>query len=798
MKAQALRSLQPRHVFSRCLGISLLLLLAAAAASAQLEIDLTSDACINDEEMPPAPDIEGVVGQSLDPLGNDVIEINAVTPADNVRWTWLNLPGPGCATSDAGRTYVCDNGLTILLPADVGVFVDSGLPVEISGTVATGEEISFELQAYDGTTPCSRRYEVILVAPYDLVLVLDRSGSMRRRVDPDDPIDPDKSRWQELQDAVSPFMDFVAGSSCKEASRFGLTLFASRVLTPGDADPNYQLSDADFTALIDIDPATLAGKVDDELTFQSMPPRPRGSTAMGSGLQDGIAKLDDDTRPRVVMLFTDGEQNRNPRVHLLGTHYDDENDDIPDGEIDPDVKIVSVGIGQPSGTYHDTLSNLATEHGGNYHVTNTDGTDIETTLDGAIKELLDGCSPQMVTSYEGDFSGESPTFPVFAINRKVSQLLVKLSFDRDFVVPEVDYLLKELSITRNGDPVTHYFRLAGGGVGHSYILLQADFDRPNAMGSIPPEGDYSIRLYDKYRVVVFADDKRLGMDWKVEPAARRVDQPFHPTMTLSWLGRPINPDPDAVESSVQAFILEPGDDLGDLLARNDLTVEVSGEEDAGSPGYQKFLALLDSGDLQQVLPKEQQLALEHQGDGVYSAAYNPGEAGEYPGEISGVYQVLYSVKVEGEAFGTVERVARQSVYVRFGDVDLEASQVQTVVNGQTVAIDFRPITTYGRYIGPAQGDAFSIAGEGITLSNISDNQDGSYSLTLEGDPDAEISLNLLGEEIYQGEAAKCCQSPDQPPWWQALLDWLLSRPLLLLLLLLLVIIWLIWRRRSSP
>jgi hypothetical protein len=221
-------------------------------------------------------------------------------------------------------------------------------------------------------------------------------------------------------------------------------------------------------------------------------------------------------------------------------------------------------------------------------------------------------------------------------------------------------------------------------------------------------------------------------------------------------------------------------------------VDTSQAPDAGSPGHQKYLFLLqnDPNFLARLLPQEQRLTLSHQGNGSYSAAYNPGD-------ISGVYQVFYHVRATDPKFGTIQRLAVQSVYVRFGEIDLQASAATTTVQANTVTINFRPKTTAGRFIGPAQSGAFTVESKEVSLRTITDHQDGSYTLVLAGNPRAPITVEVLGEVIYQGPASGfAAGSPTghgQPNWL-----------LIIVLVIVLVVLLLLWlgthllRGRRNP
>jgi hypothetical protein len=216
-------------------------------------------------------------------------------------------------------------------------------------------------------------------------------------------------------------------------------------------------------------------------------------------------------------------------------------------------------------------------------------------------------------------------------------------------------------------------------------------------------------------------------------------------MRLSWLGTPLT------NATVEAFVLKPGEDLGDLLATHPQKVKTSTAVTAGSPGHQKYLYLLknDAGFVGKLKLRQQELTLGHQSNGNYSAAYNPGG-------VSGVYQVYYRVSASDPKFGNIQRLAVQSVYVRFATLDLAKSAVKTLVQGNVVQITFRPKTTIGRLIGPAQANAFKVSGKGVKLTRIVDHQDGSYMmiLTAASGPSTPIVVDLLGETIYKGPVSR--------------------------------------------
>jgi hypothetical protein len=693
----------------------------SAAPNCSLEpacCDTNPGACTPAELEQCCVNIETTVGGMV----NDSVQ--GINTAGAVSWLF-DIEPSGC--SGAAPTFTCG-----------GITIDaSGDPVTIAGTSSGAGSFFFAVEGDDGVETCYEGFELLISDPFDLVFVLDRSGSMGGSTHI---LAPASSRWDALERAVNGFVDpHVVTSSCAESSGVGMTFFSTNVLP--NVSFNAGLESATTPMLEDL--------IRQEMIDQRPP---GGATGMGAGLQDGIGKLTTPDKKRVVMLFSDGQQNRDPRVnHLTGTDYT--SGGAPAGTIAPggsgDFRIVTVGIGNPAGDYQDALQNLATAHGGAYHVTAT-GEDISASLDTATADLLDGCSPQMVASYSGQLQGQVDLTP-FDINRRVGRLSIKFSYSDDFEVPTLAKLIGGVRIEKDGTDVTGFFQPRIVGNFTNSFTLSTDFVLPDTSGSagvLAPEGTYAVRMVQTmdrvldYRAVVFADDQRLDMATAISPGAPKAGGSFEPSVDLSWFGGPLT------GATAEALILQPGDDLGDLLANNPLQVDPVSGEDAGSPGEQKFLALLEDADfLAQMLPSEQQVALtDPDGDGTYSGSFSPGD-------ISGVYQVIYRVSADDPAsFGRLQRQARRSVWVRPNEIDRQASAMSASVSGNTIVWQIKPVTIDGRLWGPAQAGALSVDGAGVQVTDIVDDQFGGYTITLTGDPGSDVTVSILDEEIYSGDA----------------------------------------------
>lgn len=726
----------------------------------------------------PCPNTEfALPAIAADALMTPVV-INAVNPPGAVTMVILSVDFPllFCSPCASPQTF---DGLTLTV---------AGNTITLSGTPdlsLAGSEIIFTIQAQSNSN-CQRTYTMEVTSiPMDLVLVLDRSGSMGSNTG------TGVSRWDALSAAAVNFATMYQALG-RDADRLSITYFESD-LSPTSACCN---------GLIPFSP-TLANTIDTDLNANS----PGGSTAMGLGLKNGESKLSDNTRARSILLFTDGMQNQTPRVNIDGLGYDD-GTSIDGGNAAGGIKISTIGIGNPSGDYNLTLQNLANNNRGSYNITD-DGSaftfksgnatgDLSAGFTDQFVDLLSEFSPQIVDRNNVNVStGPGPhSLLGFTLNGRTSKLLLEIVFDRKFETPQLAQLLGRMIIQKDGSPVSANILPSFTGNFTNTILLTIDFESSVVGGTpataIDPQGNWTVQIADvtdlkinNCKITAIADDHLFNyrVSYDGNP---RVNIPLNLSADLDFAGTPIT------DGTVEAIVLRPGEDLGDLLAKHPLIVDPSSQPEAGSPGEQKFNELWENDQAfrDALARSENSITLNHTANGHYEGTFNGVT-------VAGIYRLLYKLKAAHPKTGNYNRIKAENFYASFNDIDLNASAASSqIVNGQLV-MQIKPVTPYGRLVGPAMGSAFTVDNAAVQILDVDDHQDGRYTLTFGGDINQSVTLGLLGQDVFTGKLGSIrsdsiidkiqdwLESIGLPPWS----SWIL-------LLLLLIILWLIFRRKN--
>ncbi|MCD4795217.1 MAG: VWA domain-containing protein [Bacteroidales bacterium] len=610
----------------------------------------------------------------------------------------------------------------------------------------TGSHLEFELTIIDSNNNSEDRtfwLPVLRSIPVKIVYILDRSGSMGWTVQGGGT----DTRWEILTQSVETFSTTME-TFLQYNDAVGLTYFATDVIQPGDPINSGFITTSSGTSIS----TTLTNLMEQQT--------PQGATAMGSGLKDGRNKLDGNNpinATKIVLLFTDGEQNRTPLVNDDGESLDDGSVlNVSDCLTQDSIRYYTIAMGT-GGLNIERLEKIATESNADYHAENTfDENLLNTFFNDNLKSILKGGSPQIISQQTRKLiNGEYST--KFKINSNCTKILFQLSYNKG------DSMY--MTIKKGEDVLTEEFYKKESDF---YQILSLDLPH-KANNYIYSQGEWTVTVKgnseENFNLTCITDDHYLKYKCGTDKGMYTNGDTIKFSVDLSYAGNPLIGETD----TVKVIIFKPGDDLGHLMATYatpELNQDsINGDETSGY--YQKFLSLMnnDSSFYNSLLPSEQIIILEHQGNGHYTGFFDKTE-------LSGIYQIHFLLKGEIPGNGTFIREKLKTAVFEFGLMDnSETNYNIDLTQGdkyQTAIITIRPKNKFGNYMGPGYLSQIKIKLNkkqivirdkadnlnGSYIRDKADNLDGSYTFTIVNIPleinPKDFKIFVKGEEFIPG------------------------------------------------
>jgi hypothetical protein len=591
-------------------------------------------------------------------------------------------------------------------------------------------------------------------APFDVVLVMDRSGSMSAPG-----LLPGRTKMQEARDAASLFVQLVRTGG---GDRLGLVSFSTAAGRP----PDSSLGNADAAKKTELvgPPPYSTGRVG-ALS-------PGGMTSIGDGLAVALGALGPaGTNQRAILLMTDGLQNTPPMIA-----------DVEGGL--GGTKVVAIGFGAESDLDSALLSRVARAHNGLYTRAN-DGLELKKFFSlafgnifaaGALTdpEVVLRESEQATQTFPFDVCDEARITAIVGWDRPTQDLILDLTTPAGATVS-----LTAPGVETDRAQTWHFARVPLPFNGEREGTWQWSVRRLGGGGEFPPPAE-TVRLF----VNVIADG---GPRLEPVPETRRLytGDSITPLVALRYengsaphahVALDVETPDAAVGEIVRAAGLSPPDATGDPVSGFHATLRQLG---AGQPYHlptrRETIELFDDG--------------EH-GDG----AMEPD--GVYGNQLAGVTRFEGTYRFHATAtYGDPcpgRREAQWAIQVALG-IDPDRSMVVVTDFGRgpdgrhTGQVVITPRDRYGNPLGPGRPEEVPVTGQpGTTVTGVTDNGDGSYSVGTSWDP------------TVPGGPAVVVTQPDRPPvvvsprgrpcprW----LWWLLALLIVLLLIAVVVIVWL--------
>jgi hypothetical protein len=564
----------------------------------------------------------------------------------------------------------------------------------------------------------------------DVALVLDLSGSM---LAPACASGCD-SRLQVLKDSVELFTQLWTIFAIPD-DRMALNYFRTTIneLTPGGVTLFPFSTNA----------SGLITNVQSQATVAT------NLTAMGGGIQTAINRLTDNTRPRNIIVFTDGMQNVNPMVNTKTFEIADQPGHPASGvpvTVPPTVlnatlgrKVSTIGIGSTA-PFVDLLSNIAAQTNGLFKLTTAPDEDLRRFFVEQLIDTLRVFSPQLV-AYRYGSAGANGSSEDFTTNASARKVVLKLSWKRganlDFTV-----MKDGVPIVRAGHFITGPF----------YKIFTIDVPAVDALGhTITAAGTWRMNITGKaaapYEAAAIIEEAKLEYKFSIAGMDHVAGAPLPLNVQVRLGTLPIT------DATVTARVLVPKQGLGTLLAKTQTPSGLGSlsYEPAASDAQRKYeLVLRDPAFFAALRPAERNITLTHTSLGNYSASFT--DTG-----FAGPYTVIYTVTGSRPEIGDYRRTESQSVSVRFNEAVLPAStfsivQVGRTAGGRLYDLLVLPVDGGGNFLGPDYGDRITATVDGTPVQGPPvDRLDGSYVFRLTApDPTANVTVTVMDKPLYNG------------------------------------------------
>ncbi|MCG8329383.1 MAG: VWA domain-containing protein [Chitinophagales bacterium] len=570
---------------------------------------------------------------------------------------------------------------------------------------------------------------------YDFAVILDRSGSMNTSVN------ATQSRWELVEDVVPNFINtlITAIRPSNDGIEWSIITFGGNTATV----------DASGTGLL---PALPAATVS-------------GNTPMGGGIQQAIMSAFDDLeepghdKNRVIILLTDGHQNRNPMVQVAdpdgnrsnGVETREVNDvgvpagilgagsgfgtlpiDLNTSPLD-EIQIYSIGIGAAAGTaVAGELSLLSDENG--YQGAETADAVLEDFFDTTIPDAMEDSSPRIVDLRRGNAVKGQASTESFQINDKVNSITLKVTASSGLARASTRLL-------KDGNPVDMPPVIA------SDNMILYDINFPNTLpGLSSSQAIWSIQFtpHDNvaYRSVAIVDEEHI--DYKLDFQGQSYfyagdDLPVR--LMLTYLDQPLNDD-----VQVKATLLRPGEDLGDLIANTEVPADlIQLREPNMAIGLAKYDYLLSDPEFRaRLVSQTRTIDLISAGEGLFEGSFPSNNQ-------TGNYRVIVEINGTHPEVGIFEGWDAKTAFFDFArpsDIELNAQMVR-VSNPENskqsqYQLTITPTNAFGKKLGPGQLHRILVdfnpkkkistttstsEVSPVDVISITDNLDGSYSYT---------------------------------------------------------------------
>jgi hypothetical protein len=633
-----------------------------------------------------------------------------------------------------------NNVESIFLPAGTaGNFDITVRPADINSDALDANDVldrqDFSLVVYNGEFPPRN--------PVDIILVLDRSGSMNSSA-----AGGSVKKIELLKDAVEIFIRSWLPFSIPE-DRMGIVYFNSSITKFPNTNTVLLPFQANADALIN---------------------NVRNITATNcTGLGGGIltAKRGFDNAPnhqKHIIVFTNGMQNCSPMVTESGGALrilDDPNPGCCDTGVpdEPGVNLAdyglkaihTIGTGVSEAKWINLLVDIASETDGELRFTSEPDEDLEDFFLENLVQILRVDPVQKVKTVSGTISqNQSPkdeTFSLTSTTRKATFIVTwqedrrMNALDFELYAPDGTEIPKGLLDIKNGN---------------FYHTIAAEFPLSVHGSQIDPSGTWKLNIISRlqvpsvsYRVHLITDDSDVRYHFELPVSSYAVGDAIPLSFWVQHGNRTVN---NLTNEEVTVTIQRPDLGFGSFMVKHDVSssqlardIDQSGDQFPNLATKKGHILVQDNTLRRELEPVIENIALYDDGDpahgdmkaddGVYSTLYKNTQR-------PGFYNFKFTVSGTESEIGRIHRSEYRSVVVGMKSFDLSRSTISVIEipptqGAKAYQVDVILIDKYDNYLGPghkinvivdSQEKRWGPRGRPVRLD---DNLDGSYSGIIE-------------------------------------------------------------------
>lgn len=548
----------------------------------------------------------------------------------------------------------------------------------------------------------------------DVILVLDKSGSMIRRP-PGASSGPTKAellrsalttfvaQWKELDAPFEGAFEFPG-------DRIGVVFFDStataQTINGGDPPQSFFVRRGPDLALPH--PWDEVVETIDTLT-------PGSNTAIGRGINTAMELAQaDPANDLALIVVTDGIQNVAPLIAPGASgllELQPEAVPLPAILAERFVPIQTIGFGTPAAVDEALLTALSGETAGLSLL----AVDSETIFDAfafTLIGLLKGNTAALASRIRGATSGEHSVI----VDRSAQRVV----FSLQWAPPDEDMLALEIFRPGSDVPAVPSSKtLTKQAVLHSFDTRDGDFGewrmRVKRSGSATKEVPYTLNTFFSERHL----DYRLSLD----TVRTRTGDSIRLQASVAYDGRPLKGLP---QNAIRVTVRRPSEGLGTIL-HNAKSFEVDASSlEPQSPYEQKIAHVVDASVLARILPRNEvtTIPLVEERAGVYSATFADTS-------VPGAYAFEVVLDWDDQRTGRLHREERLERHVA---VKVDPTRSEVTREGRLIAVT--PRDRFGNYVGP--GFATSIRVNGASVDSVDRLQTGTYVLTIPDGADIAV------------------------------------------------------------